>query len=75
MILRGIYEEIMADLTKKGFGGLVESIDHDYKNDDSIHQPPYGTTYTAKTKTKNEKYPAGSFLLSGGDSLPSEVAH
>lgn len=66
-----IYGEIMDYLVKTGFGGYVDTIDHDYKNACSIrqHRPPYETTYT-DPKTKNERSHAGLFLLNGVASLP-----
>jgi hypothetical protein len=69
--MRTIYNEIMADLVSKGFGGIVSQIDPYYKNDCSIrqNQPPYETTYT-DLKTKNERSPTALFLLDGGASLP-----
>jgi len=64
-IIEGIYEEIMADLVSKGFGGLVSQIDHDYKNasmttPNSVVDDKY--TYP---KTKNET-PAGFYLRPAG---------
>jgi hypothetical protein len=53
-MLRGIYNEIMADLMSKGFGGYVQLVDHDYENDIRTNPTPYRSTYTQPQKTKNE---------------------
>jgi hypothetical protein len=68
--LRIIYDEIMADLRAKGFGGYVDSI-NDYKNNTTsirtMEQPPKVDIPTSKTK--NERPAVGI----GGPSSPIEV--
>ena len=67
--LRKIHDEIMADLVSKGFGGLVQQSDHDYKNASMMDLPKsvVDTSYT-DLKTKNCRPAAvlngdGSYLL------------
>ena len=67
--IRTIYDEIMADLRSKGFGGYVDQL-HDYKNDcltnTAIKTPTYPTP-----KTKNDEDAAA--IPPGGVLPPSEV--
>jgi hypothetical protein len=73
--LRTIYDEIMADLVSKGFGGLVQQLDHDYKNASSaLPKSVVDTSYTENEKTKNCRLAA---VLNGGESsiISCEVVH
>jgi len=58
-----VHDNIMDDLCKKGFAGLVSKITHDYKNETA--PTPYKPTSDIPTKTKNET-PAGYYLRPAG---------
>lgn len=69
-----MYNELMADLRAKGFGGIVDQINnHDYKNDCQHNaqkrRPQVKAKNTTSNKNKNER-PAD---IHGGLSLLNEV--
>jgi hypothetical protein len=68
--MRTIYNEIMADLVSKGFGGLVQQLDPNYQNISVCKNEILNKNLYTAPKTKNEE-PAVK-PLSGGFSLLSE---